>query len=539
MGRDFCLGLFVYFDIPALQAVKLKEKEAAVEQRSMMERAIAAQQLLETGSSTKGAGGDSTKDVNIADVANVANVANVENVENVENDANDEDADADDEEDGDWDYYTDTDDEEGSTLNKLNTALASSLNLNQIEEIYDSGMNELIAVNSGGGGGGGSNNKRNRRRRLVEIDSGGSDSDASGDCLDEKELRTMLYSSLKPKFMMKAMAETLLNGKSRSAPGKKKKKKKKNKYDGEVHSDYLKRKSTRVQAAGKIDLKAGVSRARRRRKKSLLEKQKIQLVELEQRQQRLAAQKDGRSDGWLSPSKTLLNRDIKTPGSKPGSANSRSSLSSSSSMPKIKNGSRGTANNSSSSNNNNGTQRVPLHTLLARQSEYLEARRRKKNNRTALKLKPTAQLSDVPYYSQEQQQQHQQTVMQRQPFQQQQQQQQYTYRSAGSHSYYENPDPYNLRFVQGTVSSTKMLMEQQQQQQHQQYHRQQQMSEYSANGGHFGNSTFGNPSLSFGINGGGGVTNIALNSFPNIAFQQERQAQTELNESLQKARVSA
>ena len=27
MGRDFCLGLFVHFDIPALQAVKLKEKE--------------------------------------------------------------------------------------------------------------------------------------------------------------------------------------------------------------------------------------------------------------------------------------------------------------------------------------------------------------------------------------------------------------------------------------------------------------------------------------------------------------------------------
>jgi hypothetical protein len=380
------------------------------------------------------------------------------------------------------------------------------------------------------------NNKRNRRRRLVEIDSGGSDSDASGDCLDEKELRTMLYSSLKPKFMMKAMAETLLNGKSSSASGKKKKKKKKNKYDGEVHSDYLKRKSARVQAAGKIDLKAGVSRARRRRKKSLLEKQKIKLVELEQRQQRLA-QKDGRSDGWLSPSKTLLNRDTTTPGSKPGSANSRSSLSSSSSMPKIKNGSRGTSSNSS---NNNGTQRVPLHTLLARQSEYLEARRRKKNNRTALKLKPTAQLSDVPYYSQEQQQQHHQAMMQRQSFQQQQQQQQYTYRSAGSNSYYENPDPYNLRFVQGTVSSTKMLMEQQQQQQQQQqYHRQQQMSEYSANGGHFGNSTFGNPSLSFGINGGGGGANIAFNSFPNIAFQQECQAQTELNESLQKAQVSA
>ena len=33
------------------------------------------------------------------------------------------------------------------------------------------------------------------------------------------------------------------------------------------------------------------------------------------------------------------------------------------------------------------------------------------------------------------------------------------------------------------------------------------MSEYSANGGHFGNSTFGNPSLSFGINGGGGGAN--------------------------------
>jgi hypothetical protein len=86
-----------------------------------------------------------------------------------------------------------------------------------------------------------------------------------------------------------------------------------------------------------------------------------------------------------------------------------------------------------------------------------------------------------------------------------------------------------------------MLMEQQQQQQQQQqqYHRQQQMSEYSANGGHFGNSTFGNPSLSFGINGGGGGANIAFNTFPNIAFQQECQAQTELNESLQKAQVSA
>ena len=47
---------------------------------------------------------------------------------------------------------------------------------------------------------------KKKRRREEIADSGGSDSDASGDCLDEKELRNLLYSSLKPKFMMKAMA---------------------------------------------------------------------------------------------------------------------------------------------------------------------------------------------------------------------------------------------------------------------------------------------------------------------------------------------
>jgi hypothetical protein len=39
-------------------------------------------------------------------------------------------------------------------------------------------------------------------------------------------------------------------------------------------------------------------------------------------------------------------------------------------MPKIKNGTP--------------TQRVPLHTLLARQQDYLEARKRNQNNRTPL-----------------------------------------------------------------------------------------------------------------------------------------------------------
>ena len=48
----------------------------------------------------------------------------------------------------------------------------------------------------------------------------------------------------------------------------------------------------------------------------------------------------------------------------------------------------------SSSSGSVKEQRVPLHTLLARQEAYLQARRRRLNNRTPLKLRSTVQNED-------------------------------------------------------------------------------------------------------------------------------------------------
>ena len=60
-------------------------------------------------------------------------------------------------------------------------------------------------------------------------------------------------------------------------------------------------------------MKGGVGRARRRRRKSTMEKQKLQQVENEKRQvrvEKLGKDKGSRSDGWLSPNKS---RDITPP----------------------------------------------------------------------------------------------------------------------------------------------------------------------------------------------------------------------------------
>tara|TARA_B100000780_G_scaffold255269_1_gene203838 strand:+ start:1173 stop:1664 length:492 start_codon:yes stop_codon:yes gene_type:complete len=94
--------------------------------------------------------------------------------------------------------YTDTEDEDENDLSVLAAALASTMTLTQIEEIYEGG----VIIPSVGN----VNKTESQRKRHMEMDSGGSDSDASGDNLDDDELRNLLYTSLKPKFMMKSMS---------------------------------------------------------------------------------------------------------------------------------------------------------------------------------------------------------------------------------------------------------------------------------------------------------------------------------------------
>ena len=294
----------------------------------------------------------------------------------------------------------------------------------------------------------------------------------------------------------------------------------------------------------------------------LLEKQRMQQLELEERQRRRSIkEKDhGRSDGWLSPPPTA---------SKPGSARS------STSMPDINQ-----QKTSSTKGNQHATttQRVPLHTLLARQQAYLEARRRRTNNRVPLKLRATSQPTNS--YAQHQQHQHQQFH----PHPSAIVQPQNVYRRIKN----SQPDPFNLRYashsnnISQQTSHNLALMEQQQQhqqqhqqhqqQQHQQqqqqqqqlqqlsqqqhlsqqqqqnlrhYHTQQQIQaqqhsshdQFQATGGHFGNTSFHVPAMS-------GPSRVNFN-FPDISYQNssgsthqkviQSKAQTELNESIQKA----
>ena len=85
----------------------------------------------------------------------------------------------------------------------------------------------------------------------------------------------------------------------------------------------------------------------------------------------IASVKDkGGRDCWLSPGTRHDDDEANALGSKPSSAKSTTS------MPDI-----------NSKRRSSTAQRVPLHTLLARQQAYLEARRRRQNNRTPLKLR--------------------------------------------------------------------------------------------------------------------------------------------------------
>ena len=85
----------------------------------------------------------------------------------------------------------------------------------------------------------------------------------------------------------------------------------------------------------------------------------------------IASVKDkGGRDCWLSPGTRHDDDEANALGSKPNSAKSTTS------MPDINSKTRSST-----------AQRVPLHTLLARQQAYLEARRRRQNNRTPLKLR--------------------------------------------------------------------------------------------------------------------------------------------------------
>ena len=225
MGREFCLGLYVHFDV--LNLVKKSEiSHVHSPPSTMMERAIVANKMLKHLENEDEKNGDEKNgdekngDEKNGDEKNGDERKEDDNDDDEEDDMNEErrnkeledtaSTNGNDGDDEDANYYTDTDDDDDVNLNKLNVALASSLSLNQIEEIYDGHHTDVNRNNNGSGGS--SSSSRSRRRSIV-IDSGGSDSDASGDCLNEEELRDVLYKSLKPKFMMKAMADTLLNGK--------------------------------------------------------------------------------------------------------------------------------------------------------------------------------------------------------------------------------------------------------------------------------------------------------------------------------------
>ena len=255
MGREFCTTLYAHFKIPQWQADKMKSNEEGQPlspissvKKTIAERAMAAQdQLLlqkQQQEMKLQAGSTST--------SNYPTSENDNGSEN-ENENDTEDNLTEDSED-----YVETEDEDEGDVSVLAAALASTMTLQQIEDIYEGGSTVTVLHNSNTTSGGNSvNDKSSKQQRRREMDSGGSDSDASGDNLDDDELRTMLYSSLKPKFMMKSMSDGGLL--STSSSSKKKKKKKKKGWSGDAHN-YLKRKSKSIKEGGKMDLKGGVGR---------------------------------------------------------------------------------------------------------------------------------------------------------------------------------------------------------------------------------------------------------------------------------------
>ena len=393
MGREFCLTLYAYFKLGEVTDATNNLDGHVLEglpgrlTGTIKERAEAAMAML-AAKGEKEPTPDSKKDEKQESSRESSSGVSIDEAES------------------DW---TDTEDDESDleasemsekcrrrSLSRLTTALASTLTLKQIEALYEGTCSDTFNVPACAidhtRGAIDAVQKNRKSRRLELEDSGGSDSDASGDNLDEGELRSEMMQSLHPSHSLKILkaGNFDIKGRKKKAKSAKKHRRVKGLADGESF-DYLRRQSKSGPGDlgdGAMNLKGAVGRARRRRKKIEREKLMKQQADLELRAKRRNASKQLSRGCWISPNAKHIEGKEADALITTGAADATNSKSEHDE--KSRNSSTGQKRGKAS----RAGQRVPLHTLMQRQQEYLDARQRRRAARVPMKLRSTIQAAN-------------------------------------------------------------------------------------------------------------------------------------------------